>query len=143
MTKSKDDSNVAGLISRSISAFFIISGLSFACLFTIFGERLHAAAGNGFCIVACICLVGGTIALIKLDRLKSDKEYGMPRRITWISVDDQMPKSSTNLFLVLVTGSTVPALAIFTGRRWKVQPLFAKWFVTTDKDLVTHWHKII
>ena len=67
----------------------------------------------------------------------------MPRGITWISVDDQMPKSSTNLFLVLVTGSTVPALAIFTGRRWKVQPLFAKWFVTTDKDLVTHWHKII
>ena len=48
--------------------------------------------------------------------------------------------NSANLFLVLIVGSTVPALAAFTGKHWKVQPPFAEWFVT--RDGVTHWRKI-
>jgi len=67
------------------------------------------------------------------------RKINMPEETKWISVKEKLPKP-TGLFLVLVTGSTVPALAIFTGWRWKVQPLFAKWFTT--KDGVTHWRKI-
>ena len=59
----------------------------------------------------------------------------------WVSVKKKLPKvNSANLFLVLIVGSTVPALAAFTGKHWKVQPPFAEWFVT--RDGVTHWRKI-
>ena len=64
----------------------------------------------------------------------------MSEETKWISVKERLPRSpSTSLLLVLVADSTVPALAIFTGWRWKAQPLFAKWFVT--KDGVTHWQE--
>jgi len=60
----------------------------------------------------------------------------------WILTKSKLPEAGFDAVLVLVHGSSLPAIAVYVGKgNWKVQPLFADWYVA-DNDKVAYWKPI-